>query len=311
MAEKVKSSQLKDPYGRSVDSLRISITQRCNFNCFFCHQEGEHNPRGEATAGEIEEIASIAADLGVRRIKLTGGEPLLRRDVVELVRRMVPLVEEVSITTNGYYMAGKAADLKDAGLKRVNISLHSARPDIFRKITGLDALMEVRKGITAAIECGLRPVKLNMVVMDGVNDEEIPDMIELSREMDAILQLIEYQPLERGADDWERFHHDLRPIERELESRSEGIVERELHRRRQFHLIGGGVVEVVRPLHNTRFCNFCTRLRMTSDGRLKPCLMRDDNLVEAVSLLRNGATREALIGAFKEAVARREPYWKH
>jgi cyclic pyranopterin phosphate synthase len=310
LAERGEKIQLMDPYGRPVNSLRISITQRCNFNCFFCHQEGEHNPHGEATTGEIEAIVSTAAELGIQKVKLTGGEPLLREDVVEVVRRISPYVDEVSMTTNGYYLADRAADLKDADLKRVNVSLHSTRPDTFRRITGRDALSEVKKGILAAIECGLEPVKLNMVVMEGINDEEIQGMIDFSKELGVILQIIEYQPLERGAENWGRFHHDLRPLEKELEARSNKIVERELHRRRQYHLREGGVVEVVRPIHNSRFCLYCSRLRMTSDGRLKPCLMRNDNLVEAVSLIRKGETRDALVEAFKEAVARREPYWK-
>jgi len=303
------SVPLVDPYGRKVNSLRISITQRCNFNCFFCHQEGESNPDGEATPEEIEAIVNIAADLGITKVKLTGGEPLLRDDVVEIVWRISPCVDEVSMTTNGYSLEKKACELKDAGLKRVNVSLHSAHPDLFCKIIGREAFPEVRKGIEAALSCGLRPVKLNMVVMRGVNDGEIPDMIEFSKEVGATLQIIEYQPLERGAENWEMYHYDLRPLERELEARADRIVEREMHRRRQYHLEGGAVVEIVRPMHNSRFCDYCTRLRMTSDGCLKPCLMRDDNHVEAVSLLRNGASRNDLVAAFKEAVARRRPYW--
>jgi cyclic pyranopterin phosphate synthase len=213
------------------------------------------------------------------------------------------------MTTNGFGLAEKARELKDAGLKRVNISLHSTRPDVFCKIIGREALIEVRRGIAAALECGLRPVKLNMVVMKGVNDGEIKDMIDFSREVGAILQLIEYQPLERGAEDWEEYHFDLRPFEEELEAKAKRIVEREMHRRRQYHLKGGAVVEVVRPMHNSQFCRHCTRLRMTSDGCLKPCLMRGDNHVEVVSLIRMGAKREAIIEAFREAVARRRPYW--
>ena len=303
------SVPLLDPYGRKVNSLRISITQRCNFDCFFCHQEGESNPDGEATPEEIEAIVSIASDLGINKVKLTGGEPLLRNDVVEIVRRISLYVEEVSMTTNGYSLAKKACELREAGLSRVNVSLHSARPDIFCKIIGKDALPEVRKGIEAALACGLRPVKLNMVVMAGINEGEVPDMIEFSKEVGATLQLIEYQPLERGAEEWGRYHYDLRPLELELEARAERIVEREMHRRRQYHLERGGVVEIVRPMHNSQFCEYCTRLRITSDGCLKPCLMRQDNHVEAVSLLRKGASREAIVAAFKEAVARRQPYW--
>jgi len=301
--------ELVDPYDRRVNSLRISVIQRCDLNCFFCHREGESNPHGEMTPAEMEAMAFAAADLGIRKIKLTGGEPLIRDDIVEIVRRISPYMEEVSMTTNALHMVEKARELKEAGLQRVNVSLHSACPEVFKEITGWNVLPEVEEGIRAALEAGLKPVKLNMVVMKGVNDVEIPEMIALAKDLGATLQLIEYQPLERGAEDWERFHLDLRPLEEELDSLSEAVVEREMHRRKQYHLKDGGVVEVVRPMHNSRFCGYCTRLRLTSDGRLKPCLMREDNHVEAVSLLRDGAGREALVAAFKEAVSRRAPYW--
>jgi len=302
--------QLTDPHGRRVNSLRISITQRCNFDCFFCHQEGESDSGAEATPEEIEALVSVAAELGVRRLKLTGGEPLLRDDVVEIVRRVSPYVEEVSMTTNGYLLAERARELREAGLRRINVSFHSGDPEVFCKIIGRDALPRVRKGIVAARECGLTPVKLNMVVMRGVNEGEIDGMIAFAREVGATLQLIEFQPLERGAEGWEDHFYDLRPLEASLEARSTRVVEREMQRRRQYHLEEGGIVEVVRPMHNSDFCRWCTRLRLTSDGCLKPCLMRGDNHVEAVSLLRNGGSREDLVAAFKEAVSRREPYWR-
>ena len=303
------SDRLVDPYGRQVNSLRISLTQRCNFNCFFCHQEGESGPNGEVTPDEIEAVVSVAAELGINKIKLTGGEPLLRDDVVEIVRRISPYVDEVSMTTNGYMLKEKACDLRDAGLKRVNISFHSTDPEKFCKIIGRDSVQAVREGIEEAIRCGLSPLKLNMVVMKGINDEEIEDMIAFSKETGATLQLIEYQALEKGVKEYDSYHFDMRPLEEQLAARSQSIVEREMHRRKQYHLKDGGIVEVVRPMHNSEFCAYCTRLRMTSDGHLKPCLMREDNHLEAISRLRNGG-REELVEAFKEAVAAREPFWK-
>ena len=301
--------RLVDPHGRHVNSLRISLTQRCNFNCFFCHQEGESGPNGEVTPEEIETVVSVAAELGINKIKLTGGEPLLRDDVVEIVRRISPYVDEVSMTTNGYMLKEKACDLRDAGLKRVNISFHSTDPEKFCKIIGRESVQAVREGIEEAIRCGLNPIKLNMVVMKGINDEEIEDMIAFSRETGVTLQLIEYQALEKGVEEYDLYHFDMRPLEEQLAARSQSIVEREMHRRKQYHLKEGGIVEVVRPMHNSEFCAYCTRLRMTSDGHLKPCLMREDNHLEAVSRLRNGG-REELVEAFKEAVAAREPFWK-
>tara|TARA_B100001971_G_scaffold213563_1_gene247285 strand:+ start:4420 stop:5388 length:969 start_codon:yes stop_codon:yes gene_type:complete len=298
-----------DPHGRDVNSLRVSITQRCNFDCFFCHQEGESGSKREATPEEIETIVSVAAELGIGKVKITGGEPLLREDIFEIVRRVSTHMVEVSMTTNGYFLSEKACELKEAGLDRVNVSFHSGKPDIFCKINGSDSYQRVKNGIAKAKICGLNPVKLNMVIMKGINAEEIPQMIDFSTKVGVTLQLIEYQPLERGTTDWSDYHYDLKPLEAELEARSSKVVEREMHRRRQYHLECGGVVEVVRPIHNSDFCIHCTRLRLTSDGELKPCLMREDNHVEAVSLLRNGGSRENIKTAFRKAVAKREPFW--
>lgn len=303
-------SIIRDGWGRPVNNLRISLTQRCNFSCFFCHREGEDDADGEATLEEVERIAALASKLGIRRFKLTGGEPLMRGDILELVERVSRIGEEVSMTTNGSLLADKASELKERGLRRVNISLHSLRRRTFQWITGRDALREVEEGVEASVEAGLNPVKLNMVVMEGVNTEEIPEMIYYSKSKGAILQLIEFQPIQDGAAHWNRFYYDLKPVEEILDKMSERIVERQLHRRRQYHLRGGGVVEVVRPMHNTEFCRYCTRMRVTSDGRLKPCLMRNDNLIDLLSLMRTGAADEELIEAFREAVAKREPYWR-
>jgi cyclic pyranopterin phosphate synthase len=205
------TDRLVDPHRRQVNSLRISLTQRCNFNCFFCHQEGESGPNGEVTPEEIETVVSVAAELGINKIKLTGGEPLLRNDVVEIVRRISPYVDEVSMTTNGYMLKEKACDLRDAGLKRVNISFHSTDPEKFCKIIGRESVQAVREGIEEAIRCGLNPIKLNMVVMKGINDEEIEDMIAFSRETGVTLQLIEYQALEKGVEEYDSYHFDLAP----------------------------------------------------------------------------------------------------
>jgi len=304
------NQNLVDSYGRPINSLRISLTQRCNFNCFFCHQEGEHSPGEELTADEIEVVVSVAAELGITKVKLTGGEPLLRDDIVEIVRRIAPYVEEVSMTTNASLLEEKACSLKEAGLRRVNVSFHTLNPDGFKEITGCSDEDLVRRGVEAALDCGLHPVKLNMVVMKGLNADEIPEMIGFSRETGTVLQLIEFQELENGAKYYEKYHYDLKPVEAELENEAVRVEERELHRRRVYHLGDGAQVEVVRPMHNSRFCAYCTRLRLTSDGRLKPCLMRDDNLVPFVELVRAGEPRERLVEAFREAVARREPYWR-
>jgi cyclic pyranopterin phosphate synthase len=219
-------------------------------------------------------------------------------------------VEEVSMTTNASKLAEKACELKEAGLARVNISLHSMDPVKFKEIVGVDKVTKVEEGIKAAIECGLTPVKLNMVVMKGVNHEEIERLIQFSSKTGAILQLIEFQELENGVEYYDSLHYDLVQVEQMLAKRSERIVEREMHHRKIYYLRNGAQVEVVRPMHNSTFCKYCTRIRVTSDGKLKACLMRDDNHVAFVSLMRSGASHEEVVDAFKEAVSRREPYWK-
>jgi cyclic pyranopterin phosphate synthase len=301
---------LTDSYKRPIKSLRISLTQRCDFNCFFCHQEGEKSSGQELTPVEVESIVKIASGQGIRSVKLTGGEPLLRDDLEEIVSRIKPYLDEVSMTTNASKLAEKACKLKEAGLARVNVSLHSLDSSIFMDITGGNHRDEVEAGIREAIKCGLTPVKLNMVVMKGVNDDEVERLIDFSSNTGAVLQLIEFQELENGAEYYDELHYDLVPVEKMLTERSEKIVEREMHRRKVYYLRNGAQVEVVRPMHNSTFCAYCTRIRVTSDGKLKACLMREDNHVPFVSLIRNGEPQEVLVEAFIEAVSRREPYWK-
>ena len=305
----MKSLTLTDPYGRPIKSLRISLTQKCNLDCFFCHQEGEHSPGGEMAPEEVSKIVETASKLGIRKVKLTGGEPLLRPDILEIVEGIRPHVEEVSMTTNGVLLAEAARPLKESGLDRVNVSLHSLSPQGFQRITGSNALEKVLQGIEEATAQGLTPVKINTVVMKGVNDNRVEDLIEFSRKAGAVLQLIEFQALERGEGLAGSLYYDLAPLEKRLQERSTRVVERPLHRRRIYHLEGGARVEVVRPMHNTEFCMNCTRIRLTSDGKLKPCLMRNDNLVPVVELVRRGAEEWELVEAFKRCVALREPYW--
>jgi len=301
---------LVDPFGRHVSSLRVSVTQRCDLACFFCHREGEHDPGKEMTPGEIGRIVEVAAELGVTKIKVTGGEPMIREDIVEVIRLMSPHVREVSMTTNALQLPGKARALKEAGLRRVNISLHSLRRETVKRIAGVDCLDRVMAGIRAADEAGLKPIKLNFVVMKGLNSDEIPDMLRLSAETGAILQLIEYQSLERGVERWGDLYFDLTPLERVWDKEAVRLEEQIMHRRKRYTLADGAIVEIVRPIHNTVFCANCNRLRLTSDGRLKPCLMRGDNLVPVVQLLRSGASMEDLVEAFRIATSLRAPYWR-
>ena len=289
---------LKDPYNRPVSNLRVSLTPKCNLACMYCHREGEKTPEGPLSAAEIAEVLRVAAGFGIRSVKFTGGEPMLRSDLIEIVRS-VPAGMESSITTNGTLLAGLAADLKQAGLRRVNVSLDSLDPATYKKITGTDRLSDVLEGIDAALGTGLTPIKLNMVVLKGINDHEIDDFLSYVRgNRDLVLQLIELM----NFNDCD-YHGDLNGLEDSLASRSKQIITRRMHHRKKYCL-DGAEVEVVRPLHNTEFCAYCNRLRVTSDGKLKPCLLRTDNHIDI-----RGKSGKELEDLFIEAVRRREPFY--
>ncbi len=305
---------LYDRFGRRLNSLRISITQRCNLKCFYCHREGEIASSDEMTAEEIGKIAEVACQLGMKKIKLTGGEPLLREDLPQIVSTISRHADEVSLTTNGVLLERYAHTLSKSGLKRVNVSLPSSTPENFKKITGKDYFQQVRDGIKAAVENHLHPVKINMVLLKGMNVDEVPEAIDFAQEAAATLQIIEFQPiLPENYAYWKRFHYNPAPMENELHRKAVAIYENPLHKRRKYKMKKDGHtynVEIVRPMHNSSFCKNCTRLRVTADGKLKPCLLRNDNLVDIISPIRRGASSEELKTVFKKAAMLREPYWK-
>jgi len=361
---------LEDLCGRQVYNLRISVTQECNQSCMYCHREGEGergprrseerrvpdsgdcDSRGLMTADEIERAARIAASLGVFKVKFTGGEPLTRMDLPDIIRRVAPHFRDCSLTTNGTLLAAppktcsgrgagarrspgahgekgegsaaggekgagsQASALKAAGLMRVNISLDSLKRGTYRTITGTDRLDEALKGVKAAAEAHLSPVKLNMVLLKGLNEDELPDMMRFAAGNGAILQLIELEgPKGSLSGDWfSRYHLDLGAIESEFRSAALKVETRKMHHRSKYHMkIGCGLdveVEVVRPVHNSEFCANCTRLRLSSEGMLVPCLFRRDLAVDLLGPMRKGASDRELRRLFIESVSRREPYWK-
>jgi cyclic pyranopterin phosphate synthase len=251
------------------------------------------------SAEDIAEILRVAAKFEIRSVKFTGGEPLLRPDLVQIVQS-VPEGMESSLTTNGTLLTDLVRDLKTSGLKRVNVSIDSLNPETYKKITGTDKLSDVLDGITAALNVGLTPVKLNMVVLDGINDNEIDDFLAFVRgNRNLVLQLIELMHFNDC-----NYHGELNVVEEMLASRSKQIITRRMHHRKKYCL-DGAEVEVVRPLHNTEFCAFCNRLRVTSDGKLKPCLLRTDNHIDV-----RGKKNEELEALFKKAVSLREPFYK-
>ncbi len=259
------------------------------------------------TAQEIGKLAEVAAEFGVRGVKLTGGEPLLRRDIVDVIRNISNAgVREISMTTNGVLLADLAKKLSEAGLSRVNISLDTLDTKTYAKLTGKSALDKVLEGVDAAIKTGLKPVKLNMVVLAGINDGEVERMLMFASRHGAILQLIELLPQDKKQ---ARYHYDLTGIERWLQKRATAVKVRSSMHARKKYVLPEGEVEVVKPVHNSQFCMHCTRLRLTPDGYLKPCLMRNDNLVDVLSPLRDGDS-DGVRKAFVNAISAREPYFR-
>jgi len=301
---------VRDRFGRPLTGLRVSVTGDCNLNCFYCHMEGCPSGDRQMTAEEIGETVGLAAEFGVRKVKLTGGEPLLRRDVIEILRAIPkPPIEEVSMATNGTLLAGLAHDLKEAGLDRVNISLDTLDSETYASITGKPMLEDVLAGVEAALQAGLKPLKINMVLLDGVNDGEVDRMFEYTSSKGAILQIIELLQTPLNERSFASCHLDLDEIERRFGERALSVETRETMHARRKYLLPRGEVEFVRPMHNSEFCMHCTRLRLTPDGYLKPCLLRSDNLVDLLSHLRAGEMDKAR-AAFDEATARREPFFR-
>jgi len=315
------NEMLYDNYGRPVTNLRISITQRCNLKCFYCHKEGMNPQTKELKVDEIFKIVKVASKLGINRFKLTGGEPLVRKDVCEIIAKIASLgkkIKDLSMTTNGVLFSDMALKLYKSGLKRVNISLPSNDFKIYQYITqvpnskaGKKIFEKVIEGIKIASEIGFYPVKINMVILKGINDACIPEMIKFAKEAKAILQLIELQRIGIEEKIYHEYHHNLYDIEDWLKKNSLKIdVRRLMHNRKKYLLKEGVEVEVVRPMDNSEFCAGCTRLRLTSDGKLKPCLMRNDNLINIPDELLSKNSLKDIERLFIEAIKRREPFFK-
>src|SRR6266568_1063427 len=241
---------LVDAFGREVTDIRVSVTKRCNFGCIYCHDEGLGpilKPRmpheDEMSVPEIERLLRVAREFGIRSVKFTGGEPLVRLDMEQIIDRAVRQLPDVSMTTNGSMLAKRAEALRAAGLKRVNVSIDSLDPQAFRE----------------ALRVGLKPVKLNMVVFKHTLPH-IPRMIEYISDGDGLkLQLIQFMPELVGQQDW---MVDIDGLKKWLEGRADKVLVREMHHRR-IYLFNGAEVEVVDPVYNTEFCMNCHRIRVT------------------------------------------------
>ena len=304
--------RLVDDYGREIKSLRFSLTNRCNMNCIYCHFEGEERgeKREEISAEIIIETARVAsAYFNIRRVKFSGGEPLMRNDLVDIIHGMSEFEDDISVTTNGTFLKKYARELADSGLDRVNVSLDSLKEERYDFITSSrDLLPQVIDGIYSAIDAGLTPIKLNMVLLKGINEDEIDSMISFVQECNirgggatAILQLIELIPSFNPS--MVNYKADFYKVEDKLKSEASAIKTRRLQRRKKYFL-DGVEVEVVHPIDNTEFCANCSRLRITSDGKIKPCLLKHDNLVPIERM-----DEAHILNSLKLAMRYREPFF--
>jgi cyclic pyranopterin phosphate synthase len=277
--------------------------------------EGEEGLESGLTKDEILLVARIARKFGINSVKLTGGEPTLRRDLAEIIQGLKLLgYKDVSMTTNGFLLKSLASKLKESGLDRINISLHAVTRETFKKITGVDAFDKVVEGIKAAIDVGFKPVKLNYVV-NKRNLEETFKFLDLAQNLGVDeIHLIELHPVGLGKSAFKE-HDDLQEIEDYISKIAIKKEVRKKHFRPRYVLPSGLVVEIVKPYANPIFCAGCNRLRLTVDGKLKTCLYRDDNIIDILDVLRGNYsqdTKEKLLErAFMIAIAIREPNFKY
>ncbi len=295
-----------DSFGRSINYLRISVTDRCNLRCIYCMPpEGvPQMPHSEILSyEEIQTIVQAAAELGINRIRFTGGEPLVRAELPKLIKMLsqVEGIEELSLTTNGTVLKKYALELKQAGLSRVNVSLDTLKPDKFRYITRLGELKPVLEGIKAAKVVGFEPVKINTVVMRGTNDDEILDFTKMTYEEGWHIRFIEFMPFKGVAEfipSVELRQHVSMLGKLESCASITGNGPATYYRLSE----AKGTIGFISPLTEPSFCSRCNRMRLTPDGRLRPCLLGEDE-IDLKMPLRNNASMEELKRLILKAIA--------
>ncbi len=299
--------ELTDPFGRRIEYIRLSVTDKCNMRCFYCMPKGFKDfeqPEHWLTFDEIERIIKAFSELGVSRVRLTGGEPLVRKDLTKLSQRLtaLPGLHDLSLSTNAALLDRHASALFDAGVSRINVSLDSLQPEKFKDITGGD-LQSVLDGLMAAKKAGFAPIKINMVAMKGINDDEFEDMIAFCLQHDFTLRFIETMPMGATGDDATNHYLDLQVVKKQLAEKFEFI---------DSVMAGGGPARYVR-IKNTdlrigfitpisqHFCETCNRVRLSVDGTLYLCLGQDDKL-ELRPLLRSGINDDELKNILIKAI---------
>jgi cyclic pyranopterin phosphate synthase len=303
--------KLVDSFGRNIDYLRISITDHCNLKCYYCtpFSGRSHMQRSEIlTYEEMLSIARAAAAAGITKIRITGGEPLVRKGVVEFCRMLSAIagLKSLALTSNGIYLEEMAEALFKAGVHRVNISLDTLTPERFERITGYNWLPRVLAGIKRAEQVGMHPIKINTVVMRGINDDEIEDLARLTLDKPYHVRFIELMPTDSSAygnyeslfipvEEFMKKIHQLDRVQIEPTADSYGPA-------RLCRLPGAaGKVGFIAPI-SWHFCGSCNRLRLTADGKIKTCLFSREE-IDIKTPLRNGATQNEIINIFRQAVA--------
>ncbi|MFN4179813.1 MAG: GTP 3',8-cyclase MoaA [Armatimonadota bacterium] len=305
---KHRNEQLEDRFGRVARKFRISVTDRCNFRCDFCMPlKPVWLPKSEIlTYEEIVRVARILAKMGVTKIRLSGGEPLMRRDIDKLISmlRQIPEITTIAVTTNGFYLPEMAKSLKEAGLDSVTVSLHSLKPERFDEIIGRRGVFErVMEGLRVAQEVGFDTVKINVVIVRGCNDDEILDFAELARETDLTVRFIEYMPFD-GRKFWKpellvpgeeilrtiETLYPLVPLPREQGSTAQVY---------RFADGIGGDIGIITSM-TAPFCSDCDRIRMTADGKIVPCMFSKDEY-DVKTLLRSGASDDEIASFIRHA----------
>ena len=302
---------LTDKFGRQITDLRISVTDRCNFRCVYCRSaDPENHVAGHELLrwDEFERLARILVGMGIRKVRVTGGEPLVREGVEDFIARLKEIgVADLSMTTNGHLLAERCERLVAAGLDRINISLDSLDPAKFEEITRTKSFGKVMAGIDAAQASRLRPVKVNAVLVRGLNDGEVEAFAEFARDRDLIMRFIEYMPLDADRH-WSR---DLVVTAAEVKQRIEArwplipIAHEPSETARKYKFADGrGEIGLVAPVSQP-FCGHCSRIRLTGDGKLRTCLFSKDDH-DLKYLLRGGASDDEIAGAICGVVAEKE-----
>ncbi len=340
------SVALKDSYNRPIRDLRVSLTDRCNFRCFYCLPHGEPPiaPKEQMLSyEEIEYVCDIFVSLGIEKIRLTGGEPMMRRDIETIIEKLAKLktpraptsdklqfvdgsspdislpdsdklkfvgLKDLALTTNGYFLPDRAQGLKDAGLDRITISVDSLKPENFKQMTGVDVLDRVLEGIAAAKRAGLDPIKINAVIVRGHNEDEVSDFAAFAREHNVKMRFIEFMPLDSGHDWSSTDVVSGREIRERINERFELTpidVPRGSETSSRYRFTDGapGEIGIIAPVTEA-FCGACSRIRLTADGQIRTCLFStvEHSLRDVVRL---GASRAEIIDFIRSVVLKKEP----